>query len=196
MYVNSGLLLAEEDRLAGVMAHEIAHAAARYWASQVTPDDLASVRHAATHLHAPVLSGLSGRLAGIELRHTADFSQVQTQRRSRGRFSGPPVYVQGGLRPRFLCGIFRESTPGRTALSGQRSKNFSGPPAHAGAHPEVQINEVLPKRHQYLVSTSGFDDVRARLSTVVSGLRKQQKPGPTLAKREVAGGSTRQTDAD
>jgi hypothetical protein len=31
---------------------------------------------------------------------------------------------------------------------------------------------------------------------VVSGLRKQQKPGPTLAKREVAGGSTRQTDAD
>ena len=38
LYVNSGLLLAadEEDQIAGVMAHEIAHVAARHWASQMT----------------------------------------------------------------------------------------------------------------------------------------------------------------
>jgi len=36
--VNSGVLLGadEEDQLAGVMAHEIAHVAARHWASQAT----------------------------------------------------------------------------------------------------------------------------------------------------------------
>ena len=38
LYVNSGLLLAadEEDQLAGMMAHEIAHVAARLCASQAT----------------------------------------------------------------------------------------------------------------------------------------------------------------
>src|SRR5207245_10835999 len=38
LYVNTGLLLAadEEDQVAGVMAHEIAHVAARHWASQMT----------------------------------------------------------------------------------------------------------------------------------------------------------------
>ncbi|HUX11238.1 MAG TPA: M48 family metalloprotease, partial [Terriglobia bacterium] len=38
LYVNSGLLQAatEEDQLAGVVAHEIAHVAARHWASQMT----------------------------------------------------------------------------------------------------------------------------------------------------------------
>ena len=38
LYVNTGLILAaeEEDQVAGVMAHEIAHVAARHWASQMT----------------------------------------------------------------------------------------------------------------------------------------------------------------
>jgi len=38
LYVNTGLLQAadEEDQVAGVVAHEIAHVAARHWASQMT----------------------------------------------------------------------------------------------------------------------------------------------------------------
>lgn len=38
LYVNSGLVMAadEEAQVAGVVAHEIAHVAARHWASQVT----------------------------------------------------------------------------------------------------------------------------------------------------------------
>ncbi len=38
LYVNRGLVQAasEEDQLAGVIAHEIAHVAARHWASQAT----------------------------------------------------------------------------------------------------------------------------------------------------------------
>src|SRR5260370_4405898 len=43
LYVNTGLLLAaeEEDQVAGVMAHEIAHVAARHWASQMTKATIA-----------------------------------------------------------------------------------------------------------------------------------------------------------
>ena len=43
IYLNSGTILAaeEEDQVAGVLAHEIAHAAARHWASQVTKTTIA-----------------------------------------------------------------------------------------------------------------------------------------------------------
>ena len=42
LYVQTGLLLAadEEDQIAGVMAHEIGHVAARHWASQMTKAEL------------------------------------------------------------------------------------------------------------------------------------------------------------
>jgi len=62
---------------------------------------------------------------------------------------------------------------------------------------QEEIKEVLPKRDQYLVSTSEFADVRARLSTAVSTLQKQQKPSPTLQTREAASGNTRtRTDGE
>ena len=52
---------------------------------------------------------------------------------------------------------------------------------------EEEIKEILPKKDQYLVSTSEFDDVKARLQQVISN-RKRLKPGetggPTLRKRQ------------
>ena len=50
---------------------------------------------------------------------------------------------------------------------------------------DQDIQEILPKREQYLVSTSEFDDIKARLQSVLSNLRKgDKKEGPTLRKRE------------
>ena len=52
---------------------------------------------------------------------------------------------------------------------------------------EEEIKQILPKKEQYLVSTSEFDDVKARLQQVISN-RKKLKPGetggPTLRKRQ------------
>ena len=59
---------------------------------------------------------------------------------------------------------------------------------------EQEINEILPKRDQYLVSTSEFDDIKARLKTQITNLRKQEKPGPTLQKREAADNDTAAPD--
>src|SRR5947207_2196272 len=64
LYVNSGLLLAadEEDQMAGVMAHEIAHVAARHWASQMTKMTLlqyATLPLLFTPMSYPVYMGVS-----------------------------------------------------------------------------------------------------------------------------------------
>jgi predicted Zn-dependent protease len=61
---------------------------------------------------------------------------------------------------------------------------------------EEEIKQILPKREQYLVSTSEFDDVKARLQQVISN-RKKLKPGesggPTLRKRQPTDQTTTQT---
>jgi len=61
---------------------------------------------------------------------------------------------------------------------------------------EQEIKEILPKREQYLVSTSEFDDVKSRLQQVISN-RKKLKPGdtggPTLRKRQPTDQTTAQT---
>jgi hypothetical protein len=50
---------------------------------------------------------------------------------------------------------------------------------------EEEIQKILPKKPEYLVSTSEFDDIKARLQTVITQ-RKRQKgdSGPSLRKRE------------
>ena len=48
---------------------------------------------------------------------------------------------------------------------------------------EQEIKGILPKREQYLVTTSEFDDVKSRMKTLVALNKKTEKSGPTLKKR-------------
>ena len=60
---------------------------------------------------------------------------------------------------------------------------------------EQEIQKILPKRDQYLVSTSEFDDMKARLQTLITQRKRQQKgdSGPTLRKRESPNTTTTQS---
>jgi predicted Zn-dependent protease len=51
---------------------------------------------------------------------------------------------------------------------------------------EQEIKSILPSRNEYLVSTSEFNDMKARLEGVMSMRRKMEKAegGPTLEKRQ------------
>ena len=61
---------------------------------------------------------------------------------------------------------------------------------------EEAINEVLPKKASYLVSTSEFDDVRDRLLATMKRrkLQKSEDNKPTLQKREAANDSPDQRE--
>lgn len=73
LYVNSGLVLAadEESQVAGVVAHEIAHVAARHWASQQTKSmlmQLAMIPLIFTPMSYPVYMGaMQGLQIGIPI---------------------------------------------------------------------------------------------------------------------------------
>jgi predicted Zn-dependent protease len=65
------------------------------------------------------------------------------------------------------------------------------PTAERIVRSEEEIKTILPKREQYLVSTSEFDDVKARLQAVISNRRKQKgESGPTLSKRDASTDTT------
>ena len=109
MYVNTGFLMAadEEDQVAGVIAHEIGHAAARHWASQMTKQTI--VQFAMIPLmFIPMSSGLYGRHGSLYEWRAAGLSEIQPEGRAGGGLPGPPIHVQGGVRPQRLRRLLRQ----------------------------------------------------------------------------------------
>ena len=101
-FVNSGLILKadSESELAGVMAHEIAHVAARHGTRQQTKGQLIRLRHHPADLH-----GRMGRVchpAGRQRCHPPRLPALLSSHGIRSRLPGPAVPLQGGLRSHFV----------------------------------------------------------------------------------------------
>ncbi len=200
VYVNAGLLLAadEEDQIAGVMAHEIAHVAARHWASQVTKATIlqyATLPLIFTPLSYPVYVGVSQALNfGVPL----TFLKFSRNAEAEADFLGLQYMYKAGYDPNSYVAFFGKVIQEERRTPGSVPKIFLDhpPTPERILKSEEEIKEILPKRDQYLVSTSEFDDIKARLQTATSNRRKQEKAGPTLDKREAADrDTTRQTES-
>ncbi len=191
LFVNTGLLLAadEEDQVAGVIAHEIAHVAARHWASQMTKMTIAQYAMLPlifVPMSAAVYYGvIEAYMNGVPLA----FLKFNRSLEAEADYLGIQYMYKAGYDPNSYVAFF-----GKIIEQDRRSPGSI--PSVFASHPptpdrivksEEEIKEVLPKRDQYLVSTSEFDDVKARLQMVISNRRRaeSQKPGqPTLRKRE------------
>jgi beta-barrel assembly-enhancing protease len=188
IYVNSGVLLAadEEDELAGVMAHEIGHAAARHWASQVTRSTLlqyAMLPLIFTPLSFPVYLGVSQALNfGIPLA----FLKFSRSAEAEADFLGLQYMYKAGYDPDSYVAFFGKVLEEERRSPDSVSQVFEDHPPTPERIVKCQkeIMEILAQRDQYLVSTSEFDDVKARLQAGISNRRKPEKVGPTLQKRE------------
>jgi predicted Zn-dependent protease len=198
MYVNSGVLVAadEEDQLAGVLAHEIAHAAARHWALQVTRSTLlqyATLPLIFTPLSYPVYLGISQALNyGVPL----TFLKFSRSAEAEADFLGLQYMYKAGYDPNSYVTFFGKVLQEERSSPGSVPKVFLDhpPTPERIVKSEQEIKEILPKRDQYLVSTSEFEDMKARLKTQITNLRKQEKPGPTLQKRAAADSDTAAPD--
>ena len=198
IYVNSGVLVAadEEDQLAGVLAHEIAYAAARHWASQATRSTLlqyATLPLIFAPLSYPVYLGISQALNyGVPL----TFLKFSRSAEAEADFLGLQYMYKAGYDPNSYVTFFGKVLQEERGSPGSVPKVFLDhpPTPERMVKSEQEINEILPKRDQYLVSTSEFDDIKARLKTQITNLRKQEKPGPTLQKREAADNDTAAPD--
>jgi predicted Zn-dependent protease len=195
-YVNSGLILAadEEAELAGVMAHEIAHVAARHGTRQMTRGQLANF---ATIPLIFVGGGLGYALqsaAGLALPLT--FMTFSRNFEAEADYLGVQYMYKTGYDPQAFLAFFEKVQAQEKEKPGRLAKAFATHPQTPDRITKTQeeIHRILPARSEYLVTTSEFDEVKARLASVENRRKIQDQnmehdKRPTLRQRTAADGA-------
>jgi predicted Zn-dependent protease len=186
-YVNSGLILAcdSEDELAGVMAHEIAHVAAHHAAREMTKLNYMQIGSI------PLMIFTQGTWVGYGIYEASQlavpltFLQFSREYEAEADYLGIQYAYKAGYDPQGMVSIFEKLDALEKHKPGALSKAFSDHPATPDriAAVETEIATILPARPDYLVTTSEFDQVKARLARIQNKRGIQDKKGgnkPTL----------------
>ncbi len=192
-YVNSGLILAadNEAELAGVMAHEIAHVAARHQTREMTR--MQYVNLATIPLIFVINSWGLYEAANIGLSLALPVTFLKFERGFEGEadYLGLQYMYKAGYDPQAFIDFFEKIKALEKEKPGTLSKAFSThpPTPERILKSQEEIREVLPPRPEYIVDTSEFDQVKARLAAFEN--RKKAIPAdnlnkPTLRKTQTA----------
>lgn len=188
LYVQSGLLQTadEEAQVAGVIGHEIAHVACRHWAASQTKQTLlqfATLPLMFTPMSYPVYIGL---MEGMNFGVPMAFLHFSRNDEAEADYFGLQYMVKAGYDPEAYEAIFSKVIDEERRSPGSVPSIFMDhPPTPDRMLAIDQELKSFPKRDQYLVSTSEFDDVKSRLNQVINNRKKEkQQEGPTLKKRE------------
>jgi beta-barrel assembly-enhancing protease len=214
-YVNSGLVLAadEEAELAGVMAHETAHVCAHHAAREMTRANYAQLGTI------PLI--FIGGWAGYGIYEAANlaipmtFLEFSREFEAQADYLGLEYMYRAGYDPQAFVTFFEKIQDLQKHKPGAVARAFSDHPQTPDriAHSQEEIAKILPPRDEYLVTTSEFDDVKARLARIenkrkLTDGKNGQKPTlrrvsstdpnstdssddrPTLHRRDDSGSST------
>jgi hypothetical protein len=198
-YVNSGLILAcdSEDELAGVMAHEISHVAAHHAAREMTKMNYMQLGQI------PLIIFTQGTWTGYGIYEAAQlavpltFLQFSREYEAEADYLGIQYMYKAGYDPQGMVSIFEKLSALEKHKPGALSKAFSDHPATPDriANVENEIATILPPEPQYMVTSSEFDTVKARLARIQNkrGLNdKKDNSKPTLRR---VGGSNNDPNA-
>src|ERR1700688_1611628 len=167
-YVNSGLILAadEEAELAGVMAHEIAHVAARHGTRQMTRAQWANIGTIPLIFIGGGIGYGIYEAAGLGLPLT--FMKFQRNFEAEADYLGLQYMYKTGYDPQAFISFFEKIQAKEKKKPGTLAKAFASHPQTPDRIEKSQqeIATILPAKVQYIVSTSEFDDVKSRLATI------------------------------
>lgn len=169
-YVNTGLILAadNEAELAGVMAHEIAHVAACHVAREQTRSNI-------VNLASIPLIFVPGGWAVYEATQVAmgigvplTFMKFSRNFESEADFLGMEYMYKTGYDPQSFISFFEKIEAQEKKKPGAIAKAFSSHPMTPDrvAAAQKEMATVLPPRDEYVVNTSEFDQVKARLASI------------------------------
>ena len=164
-YVNKGLILAadSEAEVAGVMAHEIAHVAARHAMENIAKANLYQGLAMAGSIF---LGGIPGLIyqntAGLGL--AALFSKFSRSAESEADRLGTQYLYAAGYDPGAMATMFEKLASKNKKKPGFLAKTFS---SHPQSIERLEASRVLvarfPEREEYVLSTSEFQRVKGRL---------------------------------
>ncbi|HUL33622.1 MAG TPA: M48 family metallopeptidase [Candidatus Eisenbacteria bacterium] len=185
-YVNSGLILRaqEEDELAGVMAHEISHVAARHGTKQATKAEMIQLGSMAAMIFIPYGWAGYGIYEGMNLAIPLTFLKFSRDDEREADYLGIQYMYKAGYDPNAYVTFFERIQADEKRRPGSIPKMFSThPPTPERIElAQKEIARILPERDEYIVTTSEFDQVKARLRNVMFARKVQDnQPGkPTL----------------
>lgn len=171
-FVNTGLILAsnEEDELAGAMAHEIAHVAARHATRNATKGELLQLATI------PAVIAAGGGWGGLAAENAASlvvplkYMQFSRSAEAEADWLGVQYLWKAGYDPNGLVREFTNIEDVEKQRPGLISRAFASHPQTPEriARSKYEITTFLPPRPTYVVDTSEFDQIRARLRKVLA----------------------------
>ena len=191
-YVNSGLILAadEESELAGVMAHETAHVCAHHAAREMTRMNYMQIGSVPLMIFAQTSWTMYGIYQATQLAVPLTFLQFSRNFEAEADYLGLQYMYKAGYDPQAFIAFFEKIDALEKHKPGAVSRAFSDHPQTPDriAHSEDEIATIMPARPDYVVTTSEFDDVKARLARIQNKRKLNDKKDgnkPTL--RRVGG---------
>ncbi len=192
-FVNTGLIMKadNEAELAGVMAHEIAHVAARHATRQASRAELAN--------YATIPLIFMGGWAGYGIRQAAGlaipmgFLKFSRGFESEADMLGLQYMYKAGYDPTAFVDFFEKIETLEKKKPGSVSKIFSTHPPTEDRIKAVEkdIQEYLKQQPEYVVDTSEFESVKTRVVALVNHHKLEDQPSrPTLRRRPGTGKSS------
>ena len=165
LYINRGLILAAENEaeLAGAMAHEVGHVAARHGTKNATRAQIFDA--------ASMSLVLLGGPIGMAVRGIAGFARPMTYMKfsrdaeREADLLGLEYQYTAGYDPQEFIAFFEMLGAGEGTKRSLLSKAFATHPMTADRIKLAQqeITAYLPDRTDYVIDTSEFQEVKARL---------------------------------
>jgi len=187
-FITTGLIqdTQSEAELASVIAHEVAHLAARHVTKQLTK------REMWTWMSLP-LALVGGPIAytvsqGLQLAGPLAFLQFSHNAEHEADFLGLQYHYASGYDPVAFLDFFERMKQREKSRTGGIAKAFSGHlmTKRRIAAAQRTIQALLPARDEYVVTTSKHDDVRAHLEELLDERNRQEAiPWPRLRKGRV-----------
>jgi beta-barrel assembly-enhancing protease len=195
-YVDSGLILAadNEAELAGVMAHEIAHVAARHATKNMTRAQIWNMASVPLiFIGGPVAFAIS-EVAGLAV--PLSYLKFSRDAEREADLLGLQYDYASGYDPEAFVEFFEKLKVDEKKKQSFVAKAFASHPMNADRIKAAQdeIRKYLPDRDEYVVNTSEFEDVKQRLASLENsrhlGGGKRDPSRPVLHRRSTSSGST------
>ena len=191
-FVNSGLILNadEEAELAGVMAHEIAHVCAHHAVREQTRLHYAQIG-AIPLIFIGGWTGL-GAYEAASIGVPVTFLHYDREFEEQADYLGVQYMYRAGYDPQAFITFFEKIQALQKRKPGAVNKVFADHPQTPERilRSQQEIARILPARDQYMVNTSEFDDVKARLARIENKRRFTDSRNINKPSLRIAGSGT------
>ncbi|HZR32718.1 MAG TPA: M48 family metallopeptidase [Terriglobales bacterium] len=184
-YVDSGLILAAEteSELAGVMAHEIAHVAARHATKNATRAQLFNLASIPLIFVGGPIGYAVRQVAGLAV--PMSFLKFNRDAEREADLLGLEYEYAAGYDPQSFVQFFEKLDAHEKEKRSFIAKAFSTHPMNNDRIKRAQkeIEALLPARGQYVVDTSEFQEMKERLAKLENMRRPEEGGVPQLRRR-------------